>query len=54
MEHEAADPNKEIPEVGNAEYSVVTISAAGADAEKGKVNEEQVSEGVDDLGGIVG
>ena len=39
MEHEAADADEEVPEVGDAEDCVVAVSAAGADADVGEVEE---------------
>ena len=50
MEHEAADADKKVPEVCNAEDGVVAIVAAATDTEVCEVDKEHICEGVDDLG----
>ncbi len=54
MKHEAPDSDKEVPKVRDAEYSIMAVVPAGMDAEVSEVDEQQVREGVDYLGGVVG
>ena len=54
MKHEAAYSDEEVPEIRDAEDGVVAVGLARLDSAVGEVDEHQVGEGIDDLGGIVG
>lgn len=52
MEEEAARPDEQVADKADEEDGVVAMFAAGSDAQVGEVDEEEVREGVDYLGGV--
>ena len=54
MEEEAAGADEQVADEADDEDGVVAVSAAGLDASVGEIDEEEVREGVDYLGGVRG
>lgn len=54
VEEEAAGADDQVADEGEQEDAVVVLLQAVGDAAVGEVDEEQVGEGVDDLGGVLG
>ena len=54
VEEEAAGADEQVADEADEEDGVVAIFAAGLDASVGKIDEEEVREGVDYLGGVRG
>ena len=54
VEHEAAKADQKIAKVRNLEDGVMAMFSAAFDALVGEIDEHEVGQGVDDLGGIVG
>lgn len=54
MEEEAAGAYQKVSKEADQENGIVSMFAAGLNAEKGEVGEEEVCEGVDNLGRVVG
>lgn len=52
VEEEAARPDEQVANKADEEDGVVAMFAAGSDAQVGEVDEEEVREGVDYLGGV--
>ena len=54
VEEEAAGADDQVADEGEQEDAVVVLLQAVGDAAVGEVDEEQIGEGVDDLGGVLG
>lgn len=54
VEEEAARADEQVADEADEEDCVVAVCKAGADAEVGEVDEEEVRERVDDFGGVGG
>lgn len=54
VEKEAARADDQVADEGEQENAVVVLLQAVGDAAVGEIDEEQVGEGVDDLGGVLG
>ena len=54
VEHEAAEANEKIAKISNLEDGIMAVVSAALDALVGKIDEHEIGQGVDDLGGIVG
>ena len=54
VEEEAAGADEQVADEADEEDGVVAVFAAGLDASVGKIDEEEVREGVDYLGGVRG
>lgn len=53
MEHEASKADQEIAKICNLEDCIMTLLSAALDSSVGQIDEHEICEGIDDLGGVV-